>query len=83
MACAVVWNLARDPSPEAVEVREILIRLSGRLMKRGRPFTEPALLAGLWILLAMLDLLEHYDLSTLRHIAKEIRPALHPAKVPR
>ena len=37
------------------------VRLSGRQMKRGknaRPFTEPALLAGLSVLLPMLDLVE-------------------------
>lgn len=30
------------------------------LMKRGVDFTEPALPAGIWILPAMLDTMEHY-----------------------
>jgi hypothetical protein len=61
MACVVVWQLACDPSPEAEQSRRLLVRLSGRQMKRGRSWTAPALLDGLWVLLAMLDLLEHED----------------------
>jgi hypothetical protein len=59
MACVGVWQLAADPSPPAAVARALLVRLSGRQMKRKRPFTEPALLAGLWVLLAMLDVLDH------------------------
>jgi hypothetical protein len=51
MACVLVWQLARDQTPEAAHTRSVLIRLSGRQMRRGKPFTEPALLAGLWTLL--------------------------------
>lgn len=60
MACVVVWQLARSEAPGAAEVREVLVRLSGRQMKRGRPFTEPALLAGLWVLLSVSRLLEQH-----------------------
>ena len=83
MACALVWNLARDPSPEAAETRGLLIRLSGRQLKRSRPFTEPALLAGLWVLLAMLDVLDHYDLPTLYRLADRIRPKVQPSTIPK
>ena len=76
MACALVWQLARDPSPEAAESRALLIRLSGRQMKRKRPFTEPALLAGLCVLLAMFDVLENYDLPTLYRLAAHCHPRL-------
>ena len=55
-----------------MELRAILIRLSGRQMKRNRPHTAPALLAGLWVLLSMLALLEHYDLDDLRRLAAQI-----------
>jgi hypothetical protein len=71
MACVVVWQLQADDSPQAVELKEIVIRLSGRQMKRKRPHTAPALLAGLWVLLSMLELLEHYDLAELRRLAAE------------
>jgi len=46
---------------EAADVRQLLVRLSGRQMKRGCEFTEPALLSGLWVLLSAVWLLEHLD----------------------
>jgi hypothetical protein len=70
MACVVVWELQTDESPEAGKFKDILIRLSGRQMKRKRPHTAPALLAGLWNLLSMLALLEQYDLADLEHLAR-------------
>jgi len=69
MACVTVWRLADDPTPEAAEARALLIRLSGRQMKHKCPFTTPALLAGLWVLLAMLDVLDHYTVADLRRAA--------------
>ncbi|MCI0356424.1 MAG: transposase [Acidobacteria bacterium] len=68
MACVVVWHLERSPSPEAAELRNVLVRLSGRQMKRGKSWTAPALLAGLQTLVAMLHLLEHYELTHLRQL---------------
>jgi hypothetical protein len=79
MACVVVWSLARSKAPEAPEVRQLLVRLSGRLMKRGVEFTEPALLAGMWVLLAMLDSLEEYTPAQLRQLAAQFLP-LPPAE---
>jgi hypothetical protein len=70
MACVVVWHVARSEAPEAEELRQLLVRLSGRQMKRNRPFTEPALLAGLWVLLAMLSVLEQYHPDDLRRLAE-------------
>jgi hypothetical protein len=51
MACVAVWRLQADDSPEATELKGILLRLSGRQTKRKHPHTVPALLAGLWVLL--------------------------------
>lgn len=68
MACVVVWQLARGTTPEAAKLRQLLIRLSGRQMKYAVEYTEPALLAGLWVLLQMLTLLEHHDLDELRRL---------------
>jgi hypothetical protein len=76
MACVVVWRLQADPSPPAMELKNVLIRLSGRQTKRKRPHTAPALLAGLWVLLSMLALLEHTSLRDLRRLAASI-PYLH------
>jgi len=69
-ACVLVWQLGRQTSPAAAELRTVLVRLSGRQMKWGRPWTAPALLEGIWVLLAMLELLEHYDLKRLRQLAE-------------
>jgi len=79
MACVVVWRLARDDRPQAAAMREVLVRLSGRQMRRGkatRGFTEPALLAGLGVLLPMLELLEHHDVADLRAMAEAALPGL-------
>jgi len=70
MACVLIWQLARNPSPEAAELRRVLVRLSGRQMKQHKNFTMPAMLEGIWTLLAMLDLLEHYDLAKLKQLAE-------------
>ena len=78
MACVVVWQLQADDSPQAVEFKNILVRLSGRQMKRRRPHTAPALLAGLWVLLSTLALLEHCDLRQLKRLVAKI-PYLNSA----
>jgi hypothetical protein len=66
MACALVWRLQRQPSAEASALRGLLVRLSGRQMRWGRESTAPALLAGLWVLLAMLQALEEHSVEDLR-----------------
>ncbi len=69
MACVLIWQLARSQTPEAAQLRHVLIRLSGRQMKYGTDFTTPALLEGVWVLLSMLDLLQTHDLSELKQLA--------------
>ncbi len=88
MAAVVVWRLARDASPEAADFRAVLVELSGRQMKRGggpdgtpaRGFTEPALMAGLGVLLPMLHLLETHDPDDLRRLADKVLPGLLPSR---
>jgi hypothetical protein len=70
MACALVWRLGRQPSAEAAALRQLLVRLSGRQMKWGRESTAPALLTGLWVLLAMLAVLEEHSVEELRRFKK-------------
>ena len=82
MACVVVWRVARSQAPEASDVRRLLVRLSGRQMKWRVEFTEPALLAGLWVLLSVIRVLEHYDLNDLIRMARLILPHHHPAEIP-
>jgi hypothetical protein len=79
MACVTVWALARDTSAPAAELRVVLTQLSGRQMKRGKDqpgFTEPALLAGLGILIPMLLLLEQYEATELREMVQQAMPGL-------
>ena len=78
MACVVVWGLQRSETAEAETMKRLLIRLHGRRMKRKRPYTAPALLAGLFVLLAALELLDQYDgdLRQLRHLAATTIPLL-------
>ena len=81
MAAVTVWQLMADDSKPATEFKQMLIRISGRQTKRSRPFTAPALLAGLWSMLAMLDTLENYDLNSLKALIREINlpiPLLKP-----
>jgi len=86
MAGVVVWRLARETSPEAAELRGVLVRLSGRQMKRGknaRPFTEPALLAGLGVLIPMLELLLQYEVQELRDLVQATLPGILTAPPPK
>jgi hypothetical protein len=69
MAAVLVWRLARAAGPAAEETRRTLVRISGRQMKRTKPFTEPALLAGLWTLLQCQHVLESEDPAALRQAA--------------
>jgi hypothetical protein len=70
MACVTVWRLARSTHPQAEPARQLLVRLSGRQMKHRKKFTLPALLAGLWTLLTMLEVLETHSLDELQTLAK-------------
>ena len=59
---------------QADAARKLLVRLSGRQMKRSRPFTLPALLAGMWTLLAMLNILQTHTLEELQELAQIALP---------
>jgi Transposase DDE domain len=68
MACVTIWRLARSSHPKADDARRFLVRLSGRQMKRSRPWTMPAMLAGMWNLLAMISVFDNYDPSELHQL---------------
>jgi hypothetical protein len=74
MACVLVWQVAASHTPPAEELKQLLVRLSGRQMRHGKPFTKPALLAGLWVLLVMLHTLDHYTPHKLRRLARTHPP---------
>jgi len=81
LACMLVWQLARSTQPQADEARQFLVRLSGRQMKRKTPFTMPALLAGMWVLLAMLDALETHTIDQIRDFAALALPHRRPPPI--
>lgn len=80
MACVTVWRLERDPSKPAQKLKTLLIRLSGRQMKRSRPVTTPALLAGMWTLLAALALFEQVNLDDIRALLTTVGLEQPPRK---
>ena len=81
MACVLVWRVARSARPEGAVLRDVLMRLSGRQVKRADGFTEPALLAGLYLLLHTLEVLEHYDPQELhRLLTAVLEPAPEPPR---
>ena len=82
MACVTVWRLARSTHPQAAPARQLLVRLSGRQMKRGRESTIPALLAGLWTLWSMIDALNHYSLDEIRELATLCLSIASPSRPP-
>ena len=77
MSVALVWQLARDESTAGAKLREVLVRLSGRQIKRGkgrRTFTESALLAGLGVLMPMLALLQDTSPAQLVELIRAAMP---------
>ena len=74
MACLAVWHLQQDPCEEALRLKTILIRLSGRQMKHRVKHTAPALLAGLEKLLSIIDLLETQNLEEVIQLARATLP---------
>ena len=75
MACVTVWAIAADKSKEAAELRIFLVKLSGRQMAHKKEFTNPALLAGLWVFLSMLEVMQSYsqqELDVFRQTAQNI-----------
>ncbi len=76
MACVVVGQGARLEGAAGERGRGLLGRLSGRQMKRGLPFPQPALRAGLWVLRAMTEVLAPYDLDEIQRLASAVLPNL-------
>lgn len=70
MACALVWRIQRESSREGATLRAVLVQLSGRQQRRGQEATASALLSGLWVLLAMLEVLQDHSVEELRQFKK-------------
>ena len=42
-----------------------MVQLSGRLIEKKKEYTTPALLAGLWVFMKMMNVLKIYDVESL------------------
>lgn len=78
MSCVTVWQLMRCDDEAAEDCKRFLIRLSGRQMKAGVPFTAPALLDGLHTLLVIEDVFGDLDIAAIRQLAKPVLDYLKP-----
>jgi hypothetical protein len=76
MVCVCAWQLQSQSTPESQECQKFLVRLSGRQMKRKQPITTPALIAGLCILLPLMELLEQYTPAELKRLSQIAAPHL-------
>ena len=74
-ACVLTWRLLREQGVLADQVKQFLVRLSGRQTKRSAPITAPALLSGLYTFFALLDVLENHSVEELRSFARFVQPS--------
>jgi hypothetical protein len=80
MACLLAWRAARQGGPAGETLREVLVRLSGRLVKHGP--TLPALLEGLRLLLAAALLVSGHGAEGVLALAGRALPGLLPGCAP-
>jgi hypothetical protein len=88
MACVLAWRLASSQAPQADEARRVVMRLSGRQVAYGKDYTLEGLLAGIWVLLAMVTLQEWFPAPRLQEMADfvlngSVAPALAKTSVRR
>ena len=69
MACVLAWRLGNSKAPQAEEARRVVMGLSGRQVEYGKKHTLEGLLAGVWVLFAMVGLLEEMPPSRLKDLA--------------
>lgn len=70
MACTLAFRLYEDDDEEAVQLKTFLVRLSGRVTKRAKPVTLPALLAGLYQFLQMQEVMNTYTAAELKELTR-------------
>ena len=72
-ACTLVWRLMQASDKQSREFVLFLVRLSGRQMKRSKPITAPAVMAGLFQWLNFNELVNHYSPDDLKYFAEAAR----------
>lgn len=73
MACVTVWAIAASKDQEVIEFRQLLVKLSGRQVRKKVGFTYPSLLDGLWSWLTVMEVMENYSLDELNNIKQVAR----------
>jgi hypothetical protein len=68
-----VWAIAAAKGKDAEDLRTLLLKLSGRQIKKKQPPTYPALLHGLWTLLSLLEIMDTYSPAQLNGLKKTVR----------
>ncbi len=71
-ACLLVWQIEHSNHKNIIDIKQFLVKISGRLVARGKISTSPALLAGIWAFLSTIDILELYDIEKLLSMKKEL-----------
>lgn len=71
-ACLLVWQIEHSNNKNIIEIKKVLVKLSGRLIARGKDSSSPALLAGIWVFFSAMDILELYDIENLMTMKKEL-----------
>ena len=70
MACTLAFRLYEDEGEDARQLKTFLVRLSGRVTKRAKPVTLPALLAGLYLFLQMQEVMSTYTAEELKELTR-------------
>lgn len=70
MACTLAFKLYGDEGEDARQLKTFLVRLSGRVTKRAKPVTLPALLAGLYLFLQMQEVMSTYTAKELKELTR-------------
>ncbi len=72
-ACVLVWKIEQDNTDRMQKIKKLLVKLSGRLIEKGKVSTSPSLLAGLWNYFSAMDLIETYELDELFSMRDELK----------
>jgi hypothetical protein len=76
LACVLVWKLARSTTQGAQELQRFLLSISGRLVEKKKVFTAPALLAGLWTFLTIVETISVHSYEDLLRMKEELQDIL-------
>ena len=75
-ACLLVWQIEHSNHKNIMEIKKFLVKISARLVSKGKVSTSPALLAGIWSFFSTMDILELYDIEKLLSMKKELNEFL-------